>query len=262
MKDLSAMKTSSPAAVVPALQRGLALLQELATRPQGAAQAELASRLGLSQTTVHRLALALEELGYLQKLPGSRLWRVTQKLLLLGQPHSGTRSLVEACLPSMRRILDWTNETTQVCVLAETSCVILEQLPSRHPFKYVVDPGSRAPVQCCAPGKAMLAFMPEGQAEALVGALSFEPFTRHSVRSPEALLIELEEVRRRGYAVDRAEHFEGIHCVAAPLLDLHGMAFGAITIAGPSSRVSESRFSEWGEFIREAASEAALQFML
>ena len=256
------MKTPSPAAAVPALQRGLALLQDLATRPRGASQTELSERLGLSPTAVHRLALALEELGYLQKVPGSRLWRVTQKLLLLGQPHSGARSLVEACLPALRRILDRTEETTQLCVLAEASCVILEQLPSRHPFKYVVDPGSRAPVQCCAPGKAMLAFLPEGAAEALVKSLDFEAYTRNSVRCPAVLLGELEEIRSRGYAVDRAEHFEGIHCVAAPLLDLHGTAFGAITIAGPSSRISEDRFVEWGEFIREAASDAALQFVL
>ncbi len=248
--------------MVPALQRGLALLQDLATRPQGASQTELAGRLGLSPTTVHRLALALEELGYLQKVPGSRLWRVTQKLLLLGQPHSGTRSLVEACLPSMRRILEETLETTQLCVLLETSCVLLEQLPSRHPFKYLVDPGSRVPVHCCAPGKAILAFLPEGEAEALVESLKFEAFTRNSLRSAEEFFRELEEVRQRGYAVDRAEHFEGIHCVAAPLLDLHGVAFGAITIAGPSSRIPETRFPEWGEFIREAAAEAALQFVL
>ena len=256
------MKISSPAAAVPALQRGLALLQELATRPHGASQTELAELLRLPQTTVHRLALALEELGYLQKMPASRLWRVTQKLLLLGQPHSGARSLVEACLPAMRRILDLTNETTQLCVLAEAECVILEQLPSCHPFKYVVDPGSRAPSQCCAPGKAMLAFLPEDRQPVLLKQLKFEAFTRQSLRSVDALLSELEEVRRLGYAVDRAEHFEGIHCVAAPVLDLYGMPLGAITIAGPSSRISESRFGEWGEAICEVASDAALQFVL
>lgn len=254
--------TSDPVASVPALQRGLALLQELATRPHGASQTELAAILKLPQTTVHRLAFALEKLGYVQKNLVNRTWRVTQKLLLLGQPHSGGRSLIEAALPSMRGILEVTNETTQLCVLAESQCVIIEQLPSKHPFKYFVDLGSRAPAQCCAPGKAMLAFLPESQLSRVIGQLSFSAYTKNSIRSKAHLLRELEVVRASGFAVDRAEHFEGIHCVAAPLLDLHGSPFGAITIAGPSSRIPESKFEPWGDVIREAAAEAALQFIL
>ena len=246
----------------PALQRGLALLQALATRPNGATQSDLALHLKLPQTAVHRIALALEHLGYVQKHPATRTLRVTHKLLLLGQPHSGGRSLIEACMPSMREILELTNETTQLCVLAEAQCVILEQLPSRHPFKYVVDLGSRAPTQCCAPGKAMLAFLPEPELKAALDQLTFQAFTPNSILSAEALLPELERIRKAGYALDLAEHFEGIHCIAAPLLDAHGRPFAAITIAGPSSRIPKSAFERWGRAIAETAADAALQFQL
>jgi DNA-binding IclR family transcriptional regulator len=211
---------------------------------------------------VHRTVLALEHLGYVQRHPASRTFRVTQKLLLLGQPHSSNRSLVEACLPAMRQILALTNETTQLCVLAETQCVILEQLPSRHPFKYFVDVGSRAPTQACAPGKAMLAFLPEPELAECIASLRFEAFTQRSVMDPEVLRSELGQVRDLGYAVDRAEHFDGIHCIAAPLCDAHGVPFAAITIAGPSSRIPETQFAVWGERIAEAAADAALGFML
>jgi DNA-binding IclR family transcriptional regulator len=246
----------------PALQRGLALLQALASRPNGASQSELAQHLGLPLAAVHRIVLALEHLGYVQRHPVARMLRVTQKLLLLGQPHSSNRSLVEACLPAMRRILELTNETTQLCVLAEGQCVILEQLPSRHPFKYVVDIGSRAPTQACAPGKAMLAFLPETQLVQIIATLDFKDYTRRSLRDPSALRLELDGVREAGYAVDRAEHFDGIHCIAAPLCDAHGLPFAAITIAGPATRIPEERFAAWGEQIAEAAADAAIGFML
>ncbi|RFC42348.1 MAG: IclR family [Verrucomicrobia bacterium] len=246
----------------PALQRGLALLQELATRPNGASQSELAALLKLPQTAVHRIAAALEHLGYVQKHASSRTLRVTQKLLLLGQPHSGSRSLIEACIPALRNIARLTGETTQLCVLAEAQCVILEHIPSRHPFKYVVDLGSRAPTQCCAPGKAMLAFLPEPELSEAIDRLHFHPHTENSLLCPADLLEELKEVRSLGYALDRAEHFEGIHCIAAPLLDAHGRPFAAITIAGPSSRIPQSAFSTWGGAISSAASDAALQFLL
>jgi DNA-binding IclR family transcriptional regulator len=246
----------------PALQRGLALLQALASRPNGASQSELAQLLGLPLAAVHRIVLALEHLGYVQRNPVSRTLRVTQKLLLLGQPHANNRSLVEACLPAMRRILELTNETTQLCVLAQGQCVILEQLPSRHPFKYVVDIGSRAPTQACAPGKAMLAFLPEAQLEEVLVTLEFKAYTQKSLLNQDALRAELAVVRDLGYAIDRAEHFDGIHCIAAPLCDAHGAPFAAITIAGPATRIPEVRFAVWGEQIAAAAADAALGFML
>jgi DNA-binding IclR family transcriptional regulator len=246
----------------PALQRGLALLQALATRPNGASQSELAQALGLPVAAVHRIVLALEHLGYVQRHPVTRVLRVTQKLLLLGQPHSSSRSLVEACLPAMRGVLALTNETTQLCVLAEGQCVILEQLPSRHPFKYVVDVGSRAPTQACAPGKAMLAFLPKMERARLIEGLDFQSFTRRSIKDPGSLQAELAAVREAGYAVDREEHFDGIHCIAAPLLDAHGVPFAAITIAGPSSRIPAAMFAVWGAEIAAAAADAALGFLL
>jgi DNA-binding IclR family transcriptional regulator len=162
----------------------------------------------------------------------------------------------------MRQILALTNETTQLCVLAETQCVILEQLPSRHPFKYFVDLGSRAPTQACAPGQAMLAVLSESELAARVAELRFEAFTKNSILDPEVLRMELTRVREVGFAVDRAEHFDGIHCIAAPLCDAHGVPFAAITIAGPSSRIPESQFSVWGNRIAEAAADAALGFIL
>jgi DNA-binding IclR family transcriptional regulator len=72
----------------------------------------------------------------------------------------------------------------------------------------------------------------------------------------------LKQIQHHGYALDRGEHFDGIHCIAAPLLDAHGHCFAAITIAGPSSRIPEAKFETWGKAITEAASEAALQFLL
>ena len=247
---------------VPALQRGLALLEVLATRPRGATQVELAGELDLPQTAVHRIAMALEELGYVQRIAGTRTLRVTQKLLLLGQPYSGSRSLIEACLPAMREVLSLTNETTQLCVLAGSRCVIIEQLASRHPFKYVVDPGSQAPVQCCAPGKAILAYLDERELESVLAEVDFHRHTANSITGVRALRRELAWIRERGFAIDRAEHFDGIHCIAAPLRDAHGHAFAAITIAGPSARVPERRFQEWGEAIAAIASDAALDFLL
>jgi DNA-binding IclR family transcriptional regulator len=246
---------------VPALQRGLAMIEFLAGLPEGATLSELGSKLEISMASVFRLAGGLEEMGYIRRDEKTKRYAVTQKLLLLGQPHSGARSLVECALEPMRRILAATGETTQLCCLAGADCVMLEQLPALHPFKYVVDLGSRVPIHCCAPGKAMLAFLPDDTLDAILATLRFEKHTERTLASREALLVDLERVRARGYALDRGEHFDGIHCVAAPLLDRHGLAVAAITIAGPAARIPTSRFDEIARIIIAAASDAARRFL-
>lgn len=237
---------------VPALQRGLAILELLAGCAQGATLSEIGAELGLSPATVFRITGVLEETGYVRKEEGSRRFALTKKLLLLARPQKEGRSLVESALPAMREVLRQTGETVQLCTLAERECVIIEQLPSLHPFKYIVDIGSRPPVHCCAPGKAMIAHLPEEERQQLMRDVKFTRFTEHSITTRRAFLEEMTNVRLEGYAVDRAEHFEGIHCVAAPVLDRTGHAVAAVTIAGPSARIATERFAELGEIMKRA----------
>ncbi len=245
---------------VPALQRGLALLEHLAGLPEGATLSELSGSLDISLASVFRLAGALEDLGYLRRDERTKRFAVTQKLLLLGQPHSGTRSLVECALEPMRRVLAATGETTQLCCRTGAHCVVIEQLPSLHPFKYIVDLGSRPPAYCCAPGKAMLAFLPDGELDAVLPEIVFAKHTTNTITSRAKFLVELERVRAAGYALDHGEHFDGIHCIAAPLLDRHGHAIAALTIAGPAARIPEREFAKIGHTIIAAARDAARRF--
>jgi len=237
---------------VPALQRGLAILELLGTHDQGATLSEIGVELGLSPATVFRITGVLEEAGYVRKDEGSRRFALTKKLLLLARPQHEGRSLVESALPAMREVLRQTGETVQLCTLAEMECVIIEQLPSLHPFKYIVDIGSRPPVHCCAPGKAMIAHLQEAERQELVRRVKFTGFTPQSITTRRGFMEEMTNVRRDGFAVDRAEHFEGIHCVAAPVLDRTGHAVAALTIAGPSARIAAERFVELGEIMKRA----------
>ena len=275
MKSIPPMKLQLPAARravfsrkredatsgAPALTRGLAMVELMAQQPQGVTLSEVTSALKMSAASAFRIATALEELGYLRREEGTKKFFVTRKVLLLGQPQATSRSLVECAVESMRQVLTITGETTQLCCLAEDQCVVIDQLPSVHPFKYIVDLGSRAPVHCAAPGKAMLAFLPEDELAPLLTQLKLEKHTAHSITSRKGLRMELERIRKDGYAVDHGEHFDGIHCVAAPLLNQHDQAIAAITIAGPSSRIPAARFAEFGRVMIDAANEAARKFL-
>lgn len=245
----------------PALQRGLAILELLASMESGVTLSEISTALKLSPASVFRLTGVLEEAGYLRREESSRRFSLSRKLLLLAQPKHEGRSLIESCLPAMREVLRLTGETVQLCVLAENECVMIEQLASTHPFKYIVDLGSRPPVHCCAPGKAMLAHLPEDVLDTTLDALVLEKHTERTITTRQGMRDEFAKVRARDFAVDQAEHFEGIHCVAAPILDHAGQAVAAITIAGPSSRIQVRRFTELGNIMKRASIDAARRYL-
>ena len=246
---------------VPALERGIALLELLAHRREGMTLSEMTAALDLSPASAHRIAGTLEEAGYLCRDEVTRRYRLTRKLLLLSQPRGETRSLVAAAAEAMRAIQLETGETTQLCCLADDHCVMVDQLPSTHPFKYIVDLGCLAPLHCTAPGKAMLAFLPDAEQDAVLSRLKLERHTERTIVTKRDLATEIERIRAHGYALDKGEHFEGISCVAAPILDLHGHPVGAVTIAGPSSRFPASGMAERGRLIRQQADRIARAFL-
>lgn len=247
-------------ATVPNLQRGMAVLEYLAAHNRSATITELAERLDIPTASVFRIAAALDDMGYLARDPVSKRYTLTNRMLLLGQPRGRDRGLVESALPPMRGLRKATGETTQLCCLVERDTVILEQLLAVHPFKYSVDLGARCPAYSCAPGKAMIAAMHEDDRENLIARLRFKRFTPTTITTRDAFRKELAETARRGYALDRAEGLDGIHCVAAPIRDRNGSPVGAITIAGPAGRIRARDFKTHGETVAEAVAAAEARY--
>lgn len=245
---------------VPNLQRGMAVLEYLAAGARSATSSEFTKRLGYPSASVFRITQELTELGYLTRDPVSKRFSLTNKLLLLGQPQGQQRGLVEAALPAMRGLRKQTGETTQLCCLVETENVVLEQLVSTHPFKYSAELGARCPAYSCAPGKAMIAGLPEDEREELTERITFKRFTPTTITGRRAFLKELQQIVDVGYAIDCAEGMEGVHCVAAAVCDRNGIPVGAITVTAPSTRLPESAFSTTGEMVIEAARNAELSY--
>ena len=245
---------------VTSLQRGLDVMEVLASRSEGATLREITAHLRLPGASVLRIARTLVELGYLTRDDRTKRYFTTNRLLSLGQPRTQSRGFAESAISAMRRVRNATGETTQLCCLNGVEMVVIEQLLSVHPFKYSADLGARCPCYSCAPGKAIVAYMAEDEQEALIDRLQFKRFTDTTITSRRALRQELTQIRKCGFALDRAEGMAGIHCIAAPILDRHGMALGAITIAAPMSRLPTDEFDVIGQIVKEGARQASDEF--
>jgi IclR family acetate operon transcriptional repressor len=86
-----------------------------------------------------------------------------------------------------------------------------------------------------------------------LGSLTFQAFTPHTIISAEQLRAELDRVRERGYAIDDEESTIGVRCFAVPVLDAQREAIAAISVSGPTARMTDARAPEVVRAIRAAA---------
>jgi len=96
-------------------------------------------------------------------------------------------------------------------------------------------------VHCTSVGKAILAFLPEERIADIIRRTKFERFTHRTIATPDALRAEIEKTKRRGYAVDDEELEEGLRCIAVPLLDAQRQPVAAVSVSGPSFRVTAQK---------------------
>jgi DNA-binding IclR family transcriptional regulator len=86
-----------------------------------------------------------------------------------------------------------------------------------------------------------LAFLPPERTAEILRRVRFERLTTRTIASPDALRTELEKTRRRGYAVDDEELEEGLRCIAVPVLDAQRLPVAAVSVSGPSFRVTAAK---------------------
>ncbi|HEY3325284.1 MAG TPA: IclR family transcriptional regulator [Planctomycetota bacterium] len=238
---------------VPNLERALLILELLRQHPAGLTGAEIASALKLSKNSIFRITMTLLDHGYLLREEDNKRFALSRKLLILGYSAVGETNLIEKSLDVMRDLRNLTTESVILGALMGDTGVALEQVPGLHPFHFTVQPGTRLRPHTSAPGKALLAFLPADEREALIERLELPRFNSRTVTRKGAFRKELATARALGYAVDRAEEFDGVHCVAAPILDQHGYPAGSIWTTGPACRLPLERFDAIGKMVGEHA---------
>lgn len=234
---------------VPNLERALKIIEHLAGRPECSSMAEISRTLGYPNNSVFRIISSLESNGYLVRDPKNKHFRISRKLLSLGYQALVETSLVERSVDVLRALRDDSGETALVGTLLEKEGVVLDQVLSHEPIKFMVSPGTRFTLHTAAPAKAMLAFADEHEFEHQTEGLKFSKITPKTITSMEEYKDVLETVRKKGYAVDLEEEAAGIMCVSAPILDYRGKPTAAIWITGPKFRLPASKIPKIGKII-------------
>jgi DNA-binding IclR family transcriptional regulator len=238
---------------VPILDRTLDFLELLAGHPQGMTLTALTEALAVPKNTVFRIASTLALRGYAEREEDTKSYRLSRKLLALAHSALGGDRLLQAAAPVLTSLRNATGETALIGTLAGIHGVVLDQAPSLHPVKVVVELGHAFPLHSAAPAKAMLAFLDPDSYSRLMPHLTFERFTRHTLCTPAAYLNALEDVRAAGFALDVGEESESFRCAAAPVFDHQGRPIAAIWISGPSDRLPLPALTQAAQSVKSHA---------
>jgi len=238
---------------VQVLERAFGILDALAKNGAELGVVELADRLGLHKSTVHRLLTVLECNRYVEKSPSSGKYRLGWKLIELGMHAASRLELRELARPQLERLVEETGETGHLGILQEGEVISVANVESRRTLRMPSTVGRRAPAHCTSQGKVMLAYLPCGTEHKFVRSHRLKAYTRNTITRVSRLQRELEMIRERGYAVDDEEFEEGLKCIGAPVRDHSGRVIAAISIAGPTSRLSEERMGHLVHSVMGAA---------
>ncbi|MHC1562588.1 IclR family transcriptional regulator [Actinomycetospora sp. C-140] len=228
------------------------LLKEFSFTDRELGVAELARRLGLGTSTVHRMLATLADERLLERGPSGtyRLGLAVHELGASVAPHVG---LHEAAMPAMAGLRHVTGETVQLAVLDGMHSVYVERLESPHTVRIFSRVGTRLPATTTSTGKVLLAALPADELDARLVAWTPERPTPHSIADEATLRRRLREIVERGWADNREESRLGVVSVGAAVHDEHGAAIAALSVAAPVARTGGTTLRRHVAQVVEAA---------
>jgi IclR family KDG regulon transcriptional repressor len=214
--------------------RTIAILETL-SHNQSINLESLAKETQLPKATLLRFLSTLVSLGYVYRDPAD-LYSLTLKMFSTGSHGLEHIDLINVAQPVAQRLCTQLGETVHMGVLEETQAVYVLKKESSFTIRMYSRVGKSIPLYCTAIGKVLLSDMNETEIENYLSKVPLKPFTPLTIKDPETLKQELEEIRTLGWASDNEEHEMGTLCIGAPIRDYTGKVVAAMSVSWPLFR--------------------------
>ncbi|MDR1519305.1 MAG: IclR family transcriptional regulator [Planctomycetota bacterium] len=221
---------------------------------------DLAERLGMNVSTVLRFLAPLRRRGYVEQDPETSRYFMTFKLCGLANNISSRLDLRGVARPFMRHVAAVFEESANLSVESDMSVMYIETVNgSSKAIMAMQRIGHVAPLHCTGVGKIFLLEYTLRKIDQYIAVKGLTRFTEHTITSRGRLMLELDEIRRRGYSFDNEECEEGARCVAAPIRDYTGRIVACVSVSGPASRMTDEHIQANLPSLIEAAGQISLR---
>jgi DNA-binding IclR family transcriptional regulator len=240
---------------VKSLARALDLLNILGENDAECSLGKIAHESKLPPSTVHRLLHSLQQRSFVVQNKITSNYTLGDNLILLGRRAERQRDLRTIARPCLEDLARETRETVNLTTLVGHSVVQLDHIDSPNILKVTWDAGLHFPVHASASGKIFLAHLPSDERDKILKSIRFQSFTQRTIVDAKKSRLELDAICRHGFAIDDAEREEGVRCIAAPVFNAQRRVIAAISVSGPSLRLSLARLEALAEPVMRTASE-------
>lgn len=216
---------------------------------------EIANELDMYKSTVHRIVSELCAYKYLERNNETKEYRLGLKFLDISSHVIENMDIRESAKKSVEELNNITKETVHLAMLLDNQAIYVDKKESSHLIRMYSQIGKVAPLYCTGVGKAILAFQPTEILKELVDSIIFHKYTENTITSKNQLMKEIDEIRRKGYALDKEEHEKNIVCIAAPIRDYTKKVVASISITAILYRMTMEDLLNYKDVILEKSYE-------
>nr|WP_197970039.1 IclR family transcriptional regulator [Mesobacillus harenae] len=230
--------------MVKSVSRALDIVTLVSLKKGGLGVTEIAKQIDINKSSVYRILSTLAQYGYIEQDMDTGRYKLGYKFLEISSKLLDSIDIRAEARPYLLELEQVTNEVIHLVVYDQGEVVYIEKLEGNETLRMHSKVGKRAPMHCTSVGKAILANLPSNIVMEILDRKGLPVHTDKTIINKDAFLKELEMVRRKGYALDLEENEYGITCIAVPIFDHLGKAVSAVSISGPSIRMTEERIEQ------------------
>jgi len=236
---------------VPALDRASAVLDVIGGEPYKWKLSDLSKTIGISKSTLYSLLVTMERLQWVSR-DRNETYAIGSALGRYGSAFFRQYDLIEDFRRLAEPVMLKLQESIQLAVLEGSDVLYLSKMEAPTPVQMVSGPGVRFPAHATGLGKVLLADMNEERISHLYPEEALHPITVHTISSRAALIRELGNVRKAGFATDLQEGVMGFCCTAAPIRKRNGDIAAAVSCSMPIHHWEEKKELAMQEIVRLA----------
>lgn len=235
-----------------AVERTMLILETL-SKAEAINLENMAKLTALPKATLLRFLSSLISLGYVYRDSADQ-YHLTLKMFMVGSRSLSHIDLVSTAKPFAKKLSQELGETVHMGILEDDEAVYVLKEESSYTLRMYSRVGKIIPLYCTAIGKVFLSEMSDEELDGYLSTHTLKPFTPKSL-DESGLRAELQEIRSRGWAIDREEHEENIVCIASPIRDYSGKAVAAISASWPVFRFCGEDLDKNASLVSETAGE-------
>ncbi|MDN4074429.1 IclR family transcriptional regulator [Fictibacillus terranigra] len=227
--------------MVKSVSRALDIITLVSLKKGGLGVTEISKQMDINKSSVYRILSTLVLYGYIEQDEETGRYKLGYKFLEVSSKLLESIDLRAEAKPYLQELEDETNEVVHLVVYDQGEVVYIEKLDGNETLRMHSKVGKRAPMHCTSVGKAILSYLPSNAVMEILERKGMPMHTNKTITNKEDFLQELMEVKQKGYALDLEENEHGITCIAVPIFDHLGKVIAAISISGPTIRMTSER---------------------